>query len=212
MKYINLHTHHVSNANEELSIYNLDLNKNIVDKYFSAGIHPWFIQENNLNAQFCWVEKHLSNKKCLALGECGLDKNINIDVKLQKQIFLKQLEVNKSFNKPVIIHCVKSFQEIIFIRKAYNFPFIIHGFNKKIELAQQLIKNNFLLSFGVVLLENVRLQEVFKAIPIENIFLETDNSDISIQKVYKKAADLKKINIEELILLLQKNFKREFNE
>lgn len=212
MKFINLHTHNVSSAKNNLEIINYDFNLKIVSDFFSIGIHPWFLKNDNYTQQLEKIKRTLGQKNCLALGECGLDKNIEVDFEFQKLVFIKQLEINKQFNKPTIIHCVKSFQEIILIKKAYCFPFIIHGFNKKLELAEQLIDNRFYLSFGKSLLEKESLQHTFKNLPLENLFLETDDSKNTIEEIYKKAAEIKEIPLENLILALESNFKKIFNE
>lgn len=205
MKYLNLHTHKQSKEKNTLEIVNYDLITSVNASYYSAGIHPWCIQENLVNKQLNELKASLNKANCLALGECGLDKNITIDLAFQKEVFIQQLELNKQFNKPVIIHCVKAFQEIISIRKKYAFPFIIHGFNKKLELAQQLIKNDIYLSFGETFLRNERLQKVFKELPLEKVFLETDDSQIAIQEVYEKAVQIKKMPLKDLIRFIEKN-------
>lgn len=206
MKFINLHTHQLNNEKNTLEILNNDLRTSIKASFYSAGIHPWYIEENTIENQLSQLKIHLAQENCLALGECGLDKNIAIDIAFQQEVFIQQLELNKQFNKPVIIHCVKAFQEIILIRKKYAFPFIIHGFNKKIELANQLLKNDFYLSFGKALLSKEKLQAVFKEIPLDSVFLETDDSAFSIIEIYKKAAQLKKISLNELVLRIENNY------
>jgi len=208
--YINIHTHKSTNKQNVLAIENATFDLNNDNNSFSLGIHPWFIIESKINEHLDILKNALNSKKCMALGECGIDKNIKFSLELQKEVFLKQLEINTQFNKPAIIHCVKSFQEIILIRNNYSFPFIIHGFNKKSTLANQLIDKGFYLSFGKTLIENKRLQSVFKEIPLHYIFLETDDANIEIETIYKKAAEIKQISLEELILTIKINLKKVF--
>lgn len=208
--YINIHTHK-NNSDTVLSIYNKNLEEKITDKTnFSVGIHPWFIAEKNLPKQLKTVEKELQKRNCFALGEIGLDKLTKIDFGLQQKVFKAQLDLNKEAKKPVVLHVVKAFQEITAITKNYDYPFIIHGFTKKLPLAEQLIKKGFHLSFGKQLLYNEPLQLVFKSIPLNRIFLETDDASISIKEIYKKAASIKEISLESVILATKNNFETVF--
>jgi TatD DNase family protein len=99
---------------------------------------------------------------------------------------------------------------MITLTKSYDFLFIVHGFNKKQQLAEQLLKKGFYLSFGKHLLEKESLQSVFKNTPLNRIFLETDAASNSIESVYKKAASIKEISIESLILAIKNNFENVF--
>ncbi len=210
MKYTNIHTHKLNAQKNTFEIYNKKITENFTKQTFSSGLHPWFITKKTLQKEFQILKADLNNKHCIALGEIGLDKLTNTNFKIQKEVLKKQLELNKNLQKPVIIHCVKSFQEIIKITKNYDYSFIIHGFNKKQELANQLLKNGFYLSFGKHLLTKENLQNVFKNTPINKLFLETDDAEISIEKIYNKAAEIKNIPLESLILVLQNNFKTVF--
>ncbi len=208
--YINIHTHHFTDKNS-LVIYNKNLDEQILDAtYFSVGIHPWFIPQKKLTEQYQSLKKQLANSRCLALGECGLDKLTDTDFKLQITVFTQQLEINKTFKKPVIVHCVRSYQEFLAIQKQYSFSFIVHGFNKKQALANQLLKSGCYLSFGKHILEKESLQLVVKNTPLNRIFLETDDAKITIEKLYKKVAEIKEIPLENVILALQNNFKKVF--
>lgn len=88
-------------------------------------------------------------------------------------------------------------------------PVVFHGFNKSKELAQQLIALGYYLSFGKGL-EKQGLQEVMAALPIAKIFLETDNSTISIPEIYTYAAAAFQIDEDSLSLRLQKNAAKVF--
>ena len=208
--FINIHTHQKNNPNE-IAIYNADISEEFtVNSYFSIGIHPWFILQKSLPEQLSVLKQKLAKKNCLALGEIGLDKITKTDFNLQKEVFIAQLEVNKTFKKPVILHCVRAFSELTTITKNYNFPFIIHGFNKKKHLALELINKGFYLSFGKHLLVQKALQQTFKEIPINRIFLETDDANILIESIYKKAAEIREIPLESLILAIENNFEKIF--
>ena len=72
---------------------------------------------------------------------------VNIDENLQKKVFERANSLGKSNSKPVIIHCVK-ISRINSVSKIAKVPLIIHGFNKKKAIADEMLKHGFYLSFG----------------------------------------------------------------
>lgn len=185
--YINIHTHHLS-EDDGVFLFNnrFGFDKTFfLEKYFSVGIHPWDADLEFSKVEF---EKLISHQNCLAIGECGLDKLKGPDLELQKKVFEYQLELAVKFQKPIIIHCVKAFSELIEICQPYQtkVKLIIHGFNKSDQLAKQLIGKGFYLSFGSSIFKKNDFD--FKTIPIEKLFLETDdNESLLISDVYKIA-------------------------
>jgi TatD DNase family protein len=213
MKYINLHTHIFSDRADILEIVNQypqDFDAAI--PHYSIGIHPWYIVENRVDEDLAIIESKLELENCLAIGECGLDKRVEIPFDLQINVFERQLILAEEYKKPVIIHCVAAFQEVIEIKKRLeiNVPMIIHGFSKNIETAQQLFNNGFYLSFGKYLLRNQELEAVFKAIPDHRFFLETDTIEEGIREVYQLAAKYKNIELEAMQNQVQHNFESIF--
>jgi TatD DNase family protein len=214
MKFVNLHTHKFSNQENILEVVNqsrFGFNENIPN--FSIGIHPWKIENVWVNVDLEFTERGLKYKNCIAIGECGLDKRIEIPFDLQVEVFEKQLLLAQKYNKPVILHCVGAFQEIIETKKRLKIevPMIIHGFSKNEQIAKQLLDNGFYLSFGKYLIQNPELETVFKNIPFDCFFLETDSSDYSIEEVYAAAAKIKNIEIDLLKRILYTNFLRLFD-
>ena len=210
---INIHTHHLDDVNN-ISIYNQypwEFVNN--DSYYSIGIHPIFIDKSNPEKDLETIKLHIQNKKCLAIGEIGLDKLCEIDFDLQIDIFKKQLEIAELNKIPVIIHCVRSYQEILQIRKSMklSIPFIFHGFNKNKNLLQQVISNNSIPSFGKNLLYNTNLQSIFADLSEDNFFLENDNDEIPILEIYQKAAEIRGTTVEAIEKIVQHNFNTIFN-
>ena len=201
MNFFNFHHH---NPQIPYGIYNSTPEEKIPEHYFSVGIHPQNIHEqweNDLEN----LKIISQNPKCLAIGECGLDALVNIDENLQKKIFEAQILWANQIQKPVIIHCVKRFQELIPFQKIAKVPLIIHGFNKKKAIADEMLKHGFYLSFGKSVLHNLSLQTTLKEIPLEKIFLETDDADFDIAELYQKVAEIKEISIEKLQEQISKN-------
>ena len=201
MNLFNFHHHTLGNF---YGIYNLELGENVPESYFSVGIHPKKIDEN-WEKHFEAFKKISLQDNCLAIGECGLDALIDIDANLQKTVFERQILWANEIQKPVIIHCVKWFQELIPFQKLAEVPLIIHGFNKKKSVTDEMLKHGFFLSFGKSVLYNLSLQSILKEIPIDKIFLETDDTDFDIAELYQKVSEIKEISLEELQKKISEN-------
>jgi len=210
-----VHTHH-SQPDDVIAILNVDPEayKNESARFVSIGIHPWYIQEYDVTDIIEKIKIAAGSENVKAIGESGLDRLAETPMKVQETVFIKQIEIAEACNKPLIIHCVKAFDELIRIKKEQQVktPMIIHGYNNNEQIAEQLIKNGFYLSFGKALLnENSNAQMVIKKLSWEQLFLETDNSDLSINDIYEKAAALKNISVEELKEKMMLNFKNTFS-
>ena len=211
MKFYNLHTHKFTNNPnifELVNQYPWEFDDAIPQ--YSIGIHPWYINENRLTSDLKIIEEKLKLSECLALGECGLDKRIDVPIALQIDVFEKQITLAEKYQKPLVLHLVAAFDELIEIKKRLNIsvPLIIHGFSKSEQLAKQLIDNGFCLSFGKYLLRNKEMETVFKSIPSDRFFLETDTIDETLEEVYEIAASCKGITVAELQKQVEVNWKR----
>jgi len=214
MKFFNLHIHRFTNNPEILELVNQypqDFDASI--PFYSIGIHPWYIVENRVDSDLKIIEEKLKEDNCLAIGECGLDKRIEVPFEQQILVFEKQLALAEKYKKPVVIHCVAAFQEVIAIKKKrkISVPLIIHGFSKNSQIANQLIKEGFYISFGKYLLRNPDLKTVFQKIPNDRFFLETDTIDENITEVYDLASEYKELTKKELKEIISSNFEDVFN-
>lgn len=215
MEFFNLHTHKFTNQPDLLELVNqYPWEFDATIPFYSIGIHPWFIVEDRLDADFEMIESKLQESGCLAVGECGLDKRIEIPMELQQLVFEKQLLLAQKYQKPVVIHCVAAFQELIEITKklALKVPILIHGFSKSEQLARQLLDNGFYISFGKYLLQNPELETVFRNMPDDRFFLETDTVAESLTTVYELAAKYKGISVAEIQNQINSNFNTVFNQ
>ena len=125
---------------------------------------------------------------------------------------MQQLLWANEINKPLIIHCVRAYDEILLLLKKHQnkVPVIFHGFNKKLDTAQRIIQAGHWLSFGSAL-QHFRTREVFEQLPLNYIFLETDDGNLDIRSVYQLAASIRNITEEQLSLQLHQNVKTVFN-
>ena len=205
-----IHTHRLTDsAPEEVLLSCPVLKKEIPAEavYLSAEINPWHLTAENLSCQIERMENMLSDSRVLALGEVGLDKLTECPYPIQIKAFEEIVSISEAYGKPLIIHCVKSVDELIAIRKKMRpaLPWIMHGFRGKPQQADSLLRHGFYLSFG----EHYNSQ-VMKEIPIERLFLETDESNVPIDELYNRAAAIRHISAEELKLAVLHNVNNVF--
>lgn len=213
MELFNLHIHKSTNNPGVLELVNqYPWEFDATIPFYSIGIHPWFIVEERLTSDLEIIESKMQEPNCLAVGECGLDKRIEIPMELQQIVFEKQLLLAQKYNKPVVLHCVAAFQEVIEIKKRLKIsvPMIIHGFSKNTQVAKLLIDNGLYISFGKYLLRNPDLETVFNLIPNDRFFLETDTVLETIDEVYDLASKYKKMDKNELQQTIKNNFQAVF--
>lgn len=193
MKLLDIHSHTQTSSENTIVIQNqYPLTAN-TSSWFSVGMHPWHFSVDNWQKQWEALEKVATDEKCLAIGECGLDKNICKNIEFQQYIFEKHIDLSEKLKKPLIIHCVKAYAEVISMKKIIRpkQPWILHGFTKNQTVANMLLQHGLILSFGKALLTNKNVQEVFKNLPDKRYFFETDDANVPISKIYQKAIELR---------------------
>lgn len=201
--FINTHTHFKPRTPDEFIIRNgyLMLNPQQSDalRYsISTGLHPWHLKKMTINECGDKLIELASHPHVLAIGEIGIDKAIDTPIKMQLEYFDTQLNIARAFKKPVIIHAVKSYNDLMPFLKKTKVPFIFHGFSGNEQQAKELLKYNCKLSFGKAVFEE-KAQRVLHAIPNDAFLLETDAVPaLNIKDVYEKVAEIKALHIDEL--------------
>lgn len=209
-EFVNLHTHNP--VRDPLnSILNVAISKDEVplSGNYSVGLHPWYLDAEHFPQEFTRLTLLAQSKGVLAIGECGLDKHIDVDFQLQLTAFTAQIELANSCNKPLIIHCVKAYAECAQALKKAQVSVIFHGFNKHIQLGLSLLRDGYSLSFGAYIL-NGTMDKLLKVIPLKQLFLETDTDLGEIEILYSYVAALRDSNVAELQQALKQNFKTVF--
>lgn len=218
--YIDSHTHHFSNREDVISLRSIDVNEylknnDLINSPSTLGLHPWFISKESCSDNLSILEKTISEKSIYAIGECGLDKLIDVDYAYQLQVFKSQIQLSEKYLKPLIIHQVKSHEELLKIKRELNpiQPWIIHGTRLKWTIAKDLLNAGMYLSFGHHLLKSeLHLIETFLQTPLDKIFLETDNSSIAIDDIFVQAAAIKSMEVQTLKDIVYQNFKTVFKK
>ncbi|MDY0076240.1 MAG: TatD family hydrolase [Bacteroidales bacterium] len=215
--FIDLHTHQQKTSKpKSRSVLNILAGNPLPDDpsiLCSYGIHPWQIKAGNLSYLIEKLNQEATKQQVIAIGESGLDKLIETPIKEQEAIFEIHIEIAADYSKPLIIHCVKSYSELLAMRKKYpSGAWIIHGFNGKAELARQLIGKDIKLSIGSALTKpNLNISQALNSIPLTQLFLETDEqTDFSIEEIYRQASKILKIELHSLKRQLFHNFAAHF--
>ena len=210
--FLDIHTHQTAVKPGIISIESLSLTNDIFlampkKKPISIGLHPWFASIEKLELQMKYLSVLARQDNVKLIGECGLDSLKGEKIENQILILEQQIALAEALNKPLILHCVKSFSELINLKEKLKVkvPMVIHGFNKNEGLGKQLLKNGFLLSFGAaVLKENTGAAKLIKE--LDYFFLETDDSQITIQEIYHEVAEIKNCTVDELKALIFANW------
>jgi TatD DNase family protein len=211
--FIDIHTHNINGAGNTITVLNVFPTNTLPNHvYLSCGIHPWYTDGCEIQMQL--LSEAATNNRVIAIGECGLDKKIATPLKIQENIFCRQVELSENTKKPLIIHCVKAFNELFHIHKNMKpaMPWILHGFNPNIEIANRCLELGMKLSFGKSLVkENIKVVNTLQNIPVSAVFLETDESEITIAEIYSHYSAIKGMPLDTLKAAMMDNFKECFN-
>ena len=190
--------------------------------YGAVGIHPdeaGTLTEEHMSE----MERLLDLEKIVAVGEIGLDyywDNESHDV--QKKWFIRQLELAKKKDMPVIIHSREAAADTMEIMRGYasGMRAVIHCYSYSVEMAREYVKMGYYIVIGgVVTFKNAKkLVNVVKEIPLTSIVLETDcpylapvpyrgkrNSSLYLPYVAEKIAEIKGVSIEEVVRQTEEN-------
>jgi len=214
--FVDIHTHTAKSDDDLVQIVNLNLDQPRPEQgYYSYGIHPWEADKADFQMETALqhLEERLTNPNVLALGEAGLDKMHKANLEQQVELFERQIELSEALQNPMILHDVKSHNEIIALRKKHKAqqPWILHGFSGTEQDIKQLIGQGIYLSVGESLLHpEKKIYKSFKYIDLDHLFLETDMAKTGIETIYNEAAKLLGIDIVVLQKQIFANFARIF--
>lgn len=210
---LNIHTHHLAQAQNGKAIYNLDLTGDTLpdladDIYYSLSIHPWLCDRPQADTVLARLRQLADHPRVVALGEIGLDKQRGAPLDIQLSLMRQIIALNETFRLPVIIHCVKAIDEIIALRKQQHadYAWIIHGFRgKPTQMYDLTTRHRFYLSFG-----EHYCPASLRDIPADYFCMETDESHTSIEQLICSAATIRKTTPDGLCSQLQANYKQIF--
>jgi len=203
MIYIDIHTHQPPVHPDDTAIVAANIRQASlapVSAGYAVGIHPWEASTQLLHLLY----KQAEQSNVVAIGETGLDKLSGPSLDLQTAVFEAHIELAIKLSKPLIIHCVKAWNELFKIRKNYDdsIPWIIHGYKNNGIIARQLLDRGFYLSFGL----RFRQDALRLAWDARRLFAETDDARISIREVYTAIAEALQIQQESLAQQIETRF------
>jgi len=206
--FLNAHTH--QSKDEFLEVYNQTLGEEI-HTWFSAGIHPWH-SANALNSIHL-IENLIQLKGCLAIGETGLDRLRGPELREQMTVFQHHIDLSEKYQLPILIHCVRCWNELKSIRRIVKpkQEWVFHGASKA-SLIEDIIMEGLTLSIGADIIKNEALQLKLKSVPLDKILVETDDSNMPIELIYAKIAEISGISSTALQAQIEQNFKRIFTK
>ena len=204
--------------------------------YTTCGISPNDIPQNEENL---WksieeirnlVNENIKYKKIVAIGEIGLDYYWEKDLQrreLQKQAFIKQIEMANEFDLPIVIHTREAVMDTIEILKKnkVNKRGIFHCCPLNRELVKEALKLGFYISFaGPVTFKNSKnANEIIEMVPNDKMLIETDspylapepvrgtrNDPRNVKNIAQKIADVKGVSLEEVAKITYQNAKTIF--
>ncbi len=209
IKFIDFHTHNATGNDDTVTVMNLMAGDEVPADFhhntlFSAGIHPWQLTDDNLAHLQTELLLTVAHPHVAVVGEAGFDGLKGGPREVQYEAFIFQAEMAAEMDKPMLIHCVKGWEEL---RRAHREvrpgrPWVIHGFRGNGILAASLADEGFWLSLGKGGLK----PEVLKAVSHERILLETDDSGEHISEVYRLFASTAGFDGEAAERLMRSNF------
>tara|TARA_Y100001949_G_C15933394_1_gene306710 strand:- start:159 stop:824 length:666 start_codon:yes stop_codon:yes gene_type:complete len=212
-KILDFHTHSLRQTDNPnvIEIVSIHLGQDKGYDYFTIGMHPWWTEKPVSPTQKAELITLLNQEKCLAMGEMGLDNLKGPDMNTQMDILRSLLTIAEEQQKPVIIHCVRAFDQFLKIKK--EFPAIpnwcVHGYGRHSTLAKQLIEQGCYVS--LMPSKDEKYADWFEQLPLDHLFLETDSMpNVSILQVYDQVVRATGISKDNLIKQMNHNAKAFF--
>jgi len=209
MFFFNTHTHFSKHPSTEI----LQGHENEPSTHFhSLGIHPWESAHFSLIHEQL-IQNGIGNPKCLSIGEIGLDGLKGPAMEIQKAAFIAQINISEEYDMPVIIHCVKAWNELLTLKRILKpqQKWVFHGF-AKFGILPAVIQEKMMISLGSAIILHPKAPEICHLVPNELLLIETDDSSISIEEVYERVAELKEISLQDLTTIVEQNFKNTFQK
>jgi TatD DNase family protein len=191
-----------------------------VGDFTSAGVHPWWTEEFSeaeIETFKGLVEKMASSGELTLIGETGIDRTIPETLTLQESLFEWHWNLAEKFNLPLLIHNVRGGSDFLsFLKKRpATTPWIFHDYRGNEQLMRDMLRLHpqSYFSFGLSIDNSPQIRELLPFVPLENLFLETDNQKhLDIVDIYVRAAEFIKMDLEFLKSQIWMNFKRLSNK
>ena len=220
LTYLDIHTHSRIEADTSIAVASLSIEEirleNTSQEFSSAGIHPWWLEDigpEEIEKLKLHVENMVKAGRLWGIGETGFDRSYPEFMEQQKELFEWHLNLSETYKLPLVIHNVRSGSDFLEVlkKKSPLMPWIFHDFRGNEELVKSLLQlhPNTFFSFGLSLDNSPQIRELLPLIPLENLFLETDNQKhLDIHDIYVRAAEQLKVDVDFLKSQIWHNFKK----
>jgi TatD DNase family protein len=220
LSYLDIHTHGRLEMDSAVCVASLSIEEirleQTTKEYSSAGIHPWWLEDHSaeeINKLKAHIENMAQAGRLWGIGETGFDRSYPEFMDQQKELFQWHLDLSENHKLPLVIHNVRSGSDFLEVlkKKKPGMPWIFHDFRGNEELMKSLLSlhSNCFFSFGLSLDNSQNVRELLSIVPMENIFLETDNQKhLDIHDIYLRAAESLKVDVEFLKSQIWHNFKK----
>jgi len=210
---------------------NVETNRKVLDLAFrfkevraALGVYPTDalkMNENEINKEINFIRKN--DNKIVAIGEVGMDFKEDLEnLDIQKEIFEKFIDLAIELNKPIIVHSRKVEKECIeILEKKKIKKVVMHCFSGRFSSVKKIAGNSWFLSIPTNVKYTKQFQNIVQKIDIKNLLCETDspflhpekngqNTPKNVIESYKKIAELKGLELEEIEETIERNYKRLF--
>lgn len=202
--------------------------------YYAVGIHPWWVSPedtlcfpSSLELLGKEVLEFLKDDKCVAIGECGLDKQKITSINEQSAVFEWHCDLAKSTRKPLIVHSVKTHSEVLAVLKSKSIDSggVIHAYSGSEQTAKQFWDKGFYLGIGgtITYPRANKTRQAVKALPLDSMLLETDSPDMPLSgfqgkrncperiiDVARCLAEIKNVSLDRVMEVTSRNAERLF--
>jgi len=194
--------------------------------YGAFGIHPEYAHETQSLDD---LKKYLTQKKVVALGECGLDYHESDATPQQQQkLFNQQIDLAHGLHLPLMIHSRDAEGDMrMILKQAYQSGkltdgFVLHCFSGSLDMAKEVVQmGGYLSASGVITFKNAeRVRAVFAEIPLDRLFVETDapylaphpfrgqpNEPAYVQYTLEKLAEIRGLSVQDMERITDANFR-----
>lgn len=207
--FCDIHTHGNACCGLRLRSYSFtdaDFDSRVSHMPYSVGVHPWHADEKRAGE---WIAL-LASEPAAAIGEIGLDYACRTDRDIQRDVFVRQLDIARKRRLAVVLHVVRAFEPVMDILKGYDdLPSVVlHGFIGSPEQAAVAAGRGYFLSAGMRSFLSPRTVRALAGAAESSLLLETDERAEDISAVYARAAEALDLSLPELKRIVYENYKR----
>lgn len=148
---------------------------------YAVGYHPWHGVEQLTDADYALLEDCARHRQVLAIGETGMDRLRGPSLDIQGRAFVAHLRLAAMLGKPVVVHCVRTAQDILAERRHAGLNgvvMIVHGMRGNQHVARTLLDAGCYLSYG-----HAFNASAVAITPLDRLLIETDDDDVAISEV-----------------------------